>query len=93
MEKKKRSLLNEFCKLVMHLTQEEADSMERHGKATRISRNAYRLVVKVAPSTSPSSPSGLTKGDIEALVGARPMSPERKERIDMWRPRLNPKSA
>lgn len=74
-------LQDELGNRIEFISQTHADKLVDRGDAIRLKRHRYLLKNPVDPSTSPSSPSGLTKDDMEALAGARPMSRERKERL------------
>ena len=75
-------LRNESGLILAALTEEEADSLERRGKARRISKFVYQLLPPpAAPSKSNPDPCGVVLADVYSVAGVYAMTPRREERL------------
>lgn len=71
-------------KFIDRLTKEEVRSLMEQKKVRRVNAYTYRLITPPAPSNAEESPASLTYSDMLALSGAKPMTPERRERLIGW---------
>jgi hypothetical protein len=71
-------LLNESGELMRTLSRDEMDALVLSGKVYEV-RGGYKLFPP--PSTSQASQTGITRADMEAVAGARRITPIHRERL------------
>lgn len=71
-------------RMIVRLTREEAQSMEREGTARRTGSHTYVHVRPIPPSDSAETPTSLVNYDMQVVAGLHVASEREIERLAGW---------